>query len=368
MDMRVTDESLDVVRKDIENASNMLQIACLALRSCFANNSSSVKSFVELRTEITNEARVYSHKILPFANAVIRQIQRFCENYRTFTFDEFKEYLPDLVDESNKNAEICLYTLELHKAILIDFKKKQDKVNTVLKQMSLEAEEFEKRKNELLKSATVQYSFAIGLCFIPLVSAFVSPVLFAGGCKDIARATAATEEGILAVAGIDAIKNSLSVSLDGFVKSISDIAGFFKNLNNDLIMIAEDHRDEPKRIHYMRIKKKALHIIEDCRLYLSKIPNSEADLLAIPENFDKNYVQEWLSKREAEIDNEMITFTDWGRKLFTSNKNLISIITTESDSLLKMETEINDDEVISFGIISIKIPYFLSKKKLKLIM
>ncbi|RHZ81630.1 hypothetical protein Glove_117g118 [Diversispora epigaea] len=294
MDMKVTEESLDDVRKNIEEASDMLQIACSALRSCFTVNSSSVKSFVELRTEVTNEAR-------------------------------FKEYLPELADESNKNVEICNYTLELHKAILVDFKKKEENVTSVLNQLGLEANEFEESKNALLKSAKIKYCFAIGLFWLPY-----APRLFISDArKDTTKAIAASEEKLLAVAAIDAIKNSLSISIANFVKSISKIAGFFKVLTSELTMLAEDHQDAPKKMHYQRIRKKALPIVNYCRRYLSEIPESEAELLAIPENFDKNYVQEWLSKREAEIDNEMITFANWGKRLFTYNKKLYRLITTE---------------------------------------
>ncbi|RHZ83367.1 hypothetical protein Glove_97g54 [Diversispora epigaea] len=74
VDVKVTEESLDGVKNDIDEASDMLQIACLALRSCFTVNSSLVKSFVELRTEFIIEARVCIHKVLPFANAEIQKI------------------------------------------------------------------------------------------------------------------------------------------------------------------------------------------------------------------------------------------------------------------------------------------------------
>ncbi|RIA96559.1 hypothetical protein C1645_754584 [Glomus cerebriforme] len=325
----VTDGDLDDIIKQVKNAGEMLQLASLSLRACFIDNSSSVKSFVEIRSEVTNEARVYGYKILPFAHDVVRTIQNFCENYQDFTFEEFKEYITDLADEANENAKLCKYTLELHKSILTEFKKKEDKAKTVLKQLKLEAEEFEKRKEALLNSANQKYAWAIGLSLVPGVNLIATPILLCEGNKDIAKSIAASEEKLLAVAAIDAIRDPLCNSIDNFVKSLSKISGFFQLLTDELIFLAQNHKENPKKMHYNRIKKKSLHIVEACRQYSFRIPDSETNLRAIPETFDNNYVQEWLSRREAEIDNEKLSFIKWGEKLLKSNKKLMNLITAE---------------------------------------
>ncbi|CAG8489131.1 12494_t:CDS:2 [Acaulospora colombiana] len=324
--MEQTDKIFDHVAEEIKNAGEMLNLASLSLRACFIDNASSVKSFVDLRSEVTNEARVYSHKILPFANAVVLQIRKFCENYLLFSFDEFKEYIADLADEAKDNVDVCKFTCELHKAILVEFKKKEDKAKIVLKQLELEVNEFEKRKKEFLKASGTKYAWAVCLILVPVVNLIATPLLISGGDKDVVRAVAASEEKLLTVAAIEAIRDPLSYSIENFVKSITKIAGFFQLLTDELTMLAQDHQEKPKKMHYERVKRKASPIIEACRLYSLRAPDSETNLQAIPENFDKNYVQEWLSKRETNIDNETLSFFKWGKRLFTSNKKLVDML------------------------------------------
>src|ERR1051325_5927832 len=107
------EKNFDNVSDDIESAANSMNIAVQCLRSCYINDDSSVPEFTVLRLEVTKYAKIYEKKVLPFSNAVVQHIKDFCEVFtsKEFSFDDFKECLPDLADEAKEKAEICKFTL-----------------------------------------------------------------------------------------------------------------------------------------------------------------------------------------------------------------------------------------------------------------
>jgi hypothetical protein len=70
---------------------------------------------------------------------------------------------------------------------------------------------------------------------------------------------------------------------------------------------------------------------------MSKIPEFETNLMAIPNNHDKNYVQEWLSKKQAEINGKQISFIEWGKTLFGSDNNIANLLELPVDNSHRSE-------------------------------
>jgi len=202
--------------------------------------------------------------------------------------------------KQKNNLQMCQDTLELHNFLLTDLKKRADEASKVLLELGLEAELFAEEKKRLKKKAKKAGWWAAGLAFVPYVNMVATPVLGVWALSMKKDATSAGKKSLLVVEAADCIKDSLIQSIENLTESMSKIAGFFQVLSSDLTMLNKDQSDKPKILYYKRIKKKSEDIVGSCHSFISTIPECKANFDAIPDNYDRNYVQGWLSKKQAE--------------------------------------------------------------------
>jgi len=125
---------MDIITNlDLYNIVSDLKLACQSLRSCYAENASSVQEFVDLRRKVVNHATVYDKIILPIANIVIQNIQDSIKNYAELSYDDFKKSIKDLAATSHQYQNLTTYTLLLQQEFLTDFM--SENINTVLKEL-----------------------------------------------------------------------------------------------------------------------------------------------------------------------------------------------------------------------------------------
>ena len=146
-----------------------------------------------------------------------------------------------------------------------------------------------------MNSADVKLRWAIVLALIPVVNVIAGPIIYMNGRKSVINAIAESEEELLTVAAAEAIKGPLIMSITTLISSFNNIAKFFIILTDELNNI--DNDDELKKAHYNIMKNKCLKIIDACNYYFSQIPAAMANLQAIPDDYDKNYVEEWLLEK-----------------------------------------------------------------------
>lgn len=292
---KVTVKSLDEFGNDIIKAAEMLQVATLSLRSLYVVNASSVDSFVKLRKKINNEAKVYSKNVLPTSNELIRIINKLCNYYIYSDLDDFKIYFESFVRITMRGAEECDLTLKLNKKIIVEFKNNEDEVAKVLEQLESKTKEYEQKKKELMNSANVKLDWAVGLALIPVVNVIAGPIIYLNGKKNIINAIAESEEELLTVAAAEAIKGPLITSITTLINTFNNIAKFFLVLTNELNNIIDD--DDKRAVHFEIVKNKCHDIRNACQHYFSQIPDAMTNLDAIPDDFDNNYVKEWLLKK-----------------------------------------------------------------------
>ncbi|CAG8855004.1 26934_t:CDS:1, partial [Gigaspora margarita] len=79
-DEKITEKDLVDLKETIIEAATNLKITTLSLKSCFVEETENLdQNFLNLRNSVATEARLYSDKILPFANEIVKTIQKFCE-------------------------------------------------------------------------------------------------------------------------------------------------------------------------------------------------------------------------------------------------------------------------------------------------
>ncbi|CAB4395499.1 unnamed protein product [Rhizophagus irregularis] len=255
-EVKLTENSDNELSSNVMKALIMLEIASLSFRSAYIRADSSLWSFVNLRSSVTNEAKVYSIQILPITTTLIRHLQEFSETYDALSFDEFKE----------------------------DVHKLEDQANIVLNDLQMETRRYEAELRP-------------------------PPIIASEQKAIIAQEIAINEEKKLAVAKAKAIKETLVESINEFINAIG---------------ILEDQA----KIHFILIKKKAATLVSACRFFMNRIP----EFMAIPNNHDQNYVQKWLSKMKAEINGENLSFLEWGKKWFRSNKEIANLLGLPSNN------------------------------------
>ncbi|CAB4425971.1 unnamed protein product [Rhizophagus irregularis] len=317
-EVKLTENSHNELSSNVMKALIMLEIASLSLRSAYVRADSSLWSFVNLRSSVTNEVKVYSIQILP----IIRHLQEFSETYDAISFDEFKEDVHVLAKEAEENYKLSKYVSELHKAVYAEFKKLEDQANIVLNDLQMETRRYEAK---LRRKAREKDELALVLAFIPIVNSIAPPIIASEQKAIIAQEIAINEEKKLAVAGAKAIKETLVESINEFINAIGVVTQFFEILHQELLTFSnkyEKFKEDQAKIHFILIKKKAATLVSACRFFMNRIP----EFMAIPDNHDQNYVQKWLSKKKAEINGENLSFLEWGKKWFRSNKEIANLL------------------------------------------
>ncbi|PKY52505.1 hypothetical protein RhiirA4_470172 [Rhizophagus irregularis] len=346
-ELKLTENSHNELSSNVMKALIMLEIASLSLRSAYVRADSSLWSFVNLRSSVTNEVKVYSIQILP----IIRHLQEFSETYDAISFDEFKEDVHVLAKEAEENYKLSKYVSELHKAVYAEFKKLEDQANIVLNDLQMETRRYEAK---LRRKAREKDELALVLAFIPIVNSIAPPIIASEQKAIIAQEIAINEEKKLAVAGAKAIKETLVESINEFINAIGIlgilfpleflaekvqiylihtnmgfyigvVTQFFEILHQELLTFSNKYeklKEDQAKIHFILIKKKAATLVSACRFFMNRIP----EFMAIPDNHDQNYVQKWLSKKKAEINGENLSFLEWGKKWFRSNKEIANLL------------------------------------------
>ncbi|CAG8666072.1 8816_t:CDS:2, partial [Funneliformis mosseae] len=107
----------------------------------------------------------------------------------------------------------------------------------------------------------------------------------------------------LAVAATHIIRDVLHTSLLNFAQSLAEISGFFSILQNELSILARNSDASITKLHYYKCRNKVPAIVAACQFYMKSIPDCQTELLCIPNDCDKNYVQQWLIEKKAKIGN-----------------------------------------------------------------
>ncbi|CAG8622910.1 12173_t:CDS:1 [Dentiscutata erythropus] len=316
------DQALEKIEGDINKAVNSIRIASVSLLSCYTENASSVEEFTKLRRSVTTTAKIYCNYVMPFSGLVIRNIKSFLEDYIDFTLEEFEEYLDDKKSDAEQYGKLCQYTLELHQNLLTDFFKTQSDALEVCKILKLKCKEFETERVKLKHKHDVAAGVAIGLAMIPYVNLIASPAIGYLANEWKKKSIARKEESFIAAAAASCINDYLISSIQEYIVAMTEISGFFKVMEGDLSTLVEHHEHDKIKKHYIKVKAISKRIIESCDSYTRSIPECEASLKAINNDYDSNYVQKWFRMTKNKKGQ---TLLEMGKELSQYNNKIIGI-------------------------------------------
>ncbi|CAG8548674.1 7457_t:CDS:1 [Acaulospora morrowiae] len=300
--LKISDMHFKELNENIKNAAYYLKYSCTCLRQCYVDSPSSVKEFVDLRGKITNNAKVYNEKILPFAVLVVRGVKDWIETYEGLPFEIFKENIDDFSTWVSKQHELSHSTAGIHEEILKSFEIEQRNTITALKALKQNAILNRELVTQLRPLAGLNYSLADRF---PRYN--INFMIKAE--KEISNTIAKNEEAKLAEIAAHNIEK-LNKSIDKFIRSVICIKEFFNILKDELSTLVRNPDNEQIKMHYDKCRNHANVIINNCISYINIIPYCETDLQAIPDEFDKNYVEKWFEEKNIEINNQQISLLE----------------------------------------------------------
>lgn len=294
-----------------------MRLFSLAMRSLYAenavgSNSATAGKFRKLRDDTRNDAIVYLKGVLPLSTKFVTSISEYFEYYEALEFEEWKDMLSDILKETVGYRQLSEALVEMHESILVSLKKRQDEAKIILQEFKGLQQEFEKKKRELEEKAALKRDWAIGLAFVPYVSAIAIPLLAASAHSNTVEAIAKGAESQIQESASLVVSNTLIPALENFIDGLHNAAGFFSIVENELKKFegqAHKSQEDPKKLYYKMMNNEAKEMKSICRAFYAMLPAVRTDFEAIPtEGTDQNYVDRWLEEQRKVIK-EKVSFT-----------------------------------------------------------
>ena len=307
---RNTEREVKTLDENLKDMAVDMRIFSLTLRSLYVQNAvgtneQHAKEFRRLRDDTRNDAMVYLKCILPVSTKFVSSISEYFEYYDALNYEEWCEMLPDILQETTGYKELCGTVLQMHEEILVPLKKRKDQALLLVTKFKELQEEYENKKRELEQRAENKRKWAVGLFFVPYVGPIAGAVMGASADSDMANAVAKGQQAKIQGAASMAVSDALIPALENFINGIKKAAGFFSVMEQELMKFeskASNAVHDPKKLHYMVMKKEARDMKSTCQIFFAVLPDVRTDFLAIPtEGTDQNYVDKWLEKQEKTI-------------------------------------------------------------------
>ncbi|XP_028407415.1 uncharacterized protein LOC114530033 [Dendronephthya gigantea] len=254
----VAEENLTSLSVELKENMRLFSQCFRALYSNPAvdGHSVAVVKFRKIREDTRQDAIVFLKGILPITANLMRFVQEYFDNYEALSCEEWREMLPDILEETKERKALAQTVLDMYQDIMVPFMKRQDEAIIVMKEFQRLQSENEDMFGEYVAQSEIHKS-----AFLVVAEMFIP---------------------------------ALSNLIDGLKKS----ASFLKTLNCDLQSFeTKAEKDEPKTLHYKLMCFSARDINSLCQTVYATLPDVLANFEALPsKDTDQTYVDEWLGK------------------------------------------------------------------------
>lgn len=298
---RLTEGQLDMVPRHFDNATTCLKLASMALRTCYYDAGCSQRQFCDFRDDIRDLALIFKDGLYPVSCSVVGSLKSFMDYYLSLEFQDWEEILSDIVSDAEDYAQVLDTVTRSYTCISSDFKSREDRAGTVKQKLELEERAQMQQEAARLK-ASENSEWWGGFC------KFISLGATDGGNMEKAetyrrQAIAANAEAMLCMAALESVEKNLIPAIRNFVEAMTEIAGFFRILTNDVNDFANTggqfaEMEERKRAHFIVLRAKGKRIQDSCDQFLFIAPDFVSDLQVVPMSDKPNFVQEWLAEQK----------------------------------------------------------------------
>ena len=290
----------------------------VGLRSLFGVNQvtgldDQTKIFQEVREDVWRNAVIYKDKVLPVTTHVVRSIGLYMSSFIDVEFDDWAENLDDFLDDINKGIGFCEYLKQLHNSIIINLKRNEDKAAVGQQKMALMASDYKKMAEDLEKEAKSWKDAAEAKQFwgwlTGAITAGISTVILNAFAKSDAEeaaekaseAAAKSKNAEIAIRAVSITNNVVIPAIKDFLDGIHACSGFLIRTRESLEEMKNYGEHGPKKVYYQAMRNRAAELKETCLMFQMMTNEMSTGIDAIPEPSDKNYVDVWFEKQQAEF-------------------------------------------------------------------
>ena len=333
-----TQEAVVNLREQINDMSKSMRVFSISMRSLYVDkavgtSTEAARKFRKLRDDTRNDAMVYLKGILPLSTKFVASISEYFEYYEALTYDEWREMLKDILEETVGYRQLCETLLKMHEDILVPLKKRQDEAQLVITEFQKLQGKFVKKKKEFEEKAEYKTDWACWLSGVPIFGTILEGVMKGEAAKDMLEAIAHEAQAEIQEAATTAVRNVLIPALERFIEGITKAAGFFSVMEQEIRKFeskAEKGTKDPKKIYYKVMNKQAQDMKPICQTFYAILPAVRTDFEAIPtEGTDQNYVDRWLEKQKKVIEERC--------SVAWLAKKLVAAITFDDEASTKVE-------------------------------
>lgn len=248
------------------------------------NNAAGVK-FCHVRDETFKDAIKYLHHVLPFSEKLVLSIQKFFETYIYLTYEDWKEALPDIIEDVSRTASLCDEVLKMHEKIITSLRKRGRQVGSIISDLTSLQRQYEAAAEDHQSQSKSKDKWASIFFFIPVLNFLIYPIL-----KDSARvhktiADANKTKAQFQAEAVQIVQASLIPALEGFFKAMVCAAQFFSVMKCQLTTFAMDGRENlenpPAEYHFKMMKGKAQEIKSYSIMFMMTLPSVRTSFLAL---------------------------------------------------------------------------------------
>jgi len=272
------------------------------------------KKFLKVRDDVRKNAVVYSNKILPVTEEVVRAIGFHADYFEDLDFEEWSENLQEIIEDLEESEDRCAMLHYMHMTILENLSTTSDDANEALISMEDLKTKYEEKAEQLVAEARILQQSADGTRAIgKLFSGFTFGISILI-CDYIAEnvdvsSKAKTTDSIAMDANAMVMaeasfltKETLIPAVQDFINAVEAIRQFLVKTKETLKKMHKAGDKGLKKIHYNTMKKKSKGLSDNCMKFLMLTDVIRHSLKSIPsEPGDKNFVDKWLEQEKAKI-------------------------------------------------------------------
>ena len=301
----------------------------VSMRSLYANkavgtSTDVAQKFRKLRDDTRQDAILYLKFHLPISTKFVSSIKEYFEYYEVLDYEQWCEMLPDIREETRDYLEVAQKVIKMHEELMISLKKREDQAKIIMKEFKDLESAFEEQKKMLEATAELNKNWAVALFFVPGVNLIAYPYFNSLALEDTVKAIAKSGQADVHGAAVLVVAYTLIPALSKFIDGLKKAATFFQVMEKELQSFegkAGKNIESPKQLHYKVMSKAAKEMKALCQAFYAVLPDVRTDFEAIPsEGTDQNYVDKWLKKELAQIEEKRSTVQRYLLSIFKGSE------------------------------------------------
>ena len=265
---------------------------------------------IELRDRTRKNSLIYIESLLPKSDEVIRTIKAYAFEVNISEFEDWQEILEDLIQKLIESEKACTLLLQLHEALIIEFKKSEDEALVGIGEIAKTRKTFEMEKKRLLQAATINlkdqeyYDKLAILLMIPTlgIGTKIARHKSAQAAKEaqvnIDLALVAEEEGDRTLKAFSLSKRYLIPAVRNFICGLQACGNFLTTTRLQLSGMSQVGQEEASKRYFRVMKAHAEQLDRNCLTFLTSLSKIRTDIKSIPTVAgDQQYVDGWIAQQ-----------------------------------------------------------------------